>query len=423
MQFTRPQLVILSTAGFIILFFLLVFFGVVPGLREDIGGRATLQVWGIDDSKLWSNTISSFENKYPGNAVKYTQLPEASYEKQLLNSLAADKGPDIFFFKNSWLLKHGNKIVPTTDTAITLSAFKKLFPEVAEEDFVYQGKIYSLPLSIDTLALFYNRDIFDNKKIAVPPVTWDELKADILRTREFGSKGAIVKSGLGIGATSKSVTNATDILNLLFLQFGTAMRNSIGDVSISNNEGLKALNFYTQFAKYGNLYYTWASTSGPDIDSFATKQLAMMLGYASQIPEIKAKNPSLNFAITSAPQMNKKESVNFPNYWGLAVSSKTAAKDAAWNFVLFATTDPTTASAYATAGAKPPALRSLIGQYLNSPTLGVFAGQALTAKSWLQPDDVEVKKAFDDMIESVLSGRLTPDKALRGAQNALNSIQ
>ena len=201
------------------------------------------------------------------------------------------------------------------------------------------------------------------------------------------------------------------------------MRNSIGDVSISNNEGLKALNFYTQFAKYGNLYYTWASTSGPDIDSFATKQLAMMLGYASQIPEIKAKNPSLNFAITSAPQMNKKESVNFPNYWGLAVSSKTAAKDAAWNFVLFATTDPTTASAYATAGAKPPALRSLIGQYLNSPTLGVFAGQALTAKSWLQPDDVEVKKAFDDMIESVLSGRLTPDKALRGAQNALNSIQ
>lgn len=422
MQFTRPQLVILSTAGFVVLFFLLVFLGVIPGLRQDIGGRVTLQAWGIDDPKLWSSTISSFNDKYPGNTVKYTQVPEANYEKQLLDGLAAGKGPDIFFFRNSWLLKHGNKIIPATEAAITLSTFRNFFPEVAEEDFVYQSQIYSLPLSIDTLALFYNRDTFDNKKIAVPPVTWDEVKADILRLREFGSKGVIAKSGLGIGATSKSVTNAPDILSLLFLQFGTPMKDSLGRVAISNEQGLKTLNFYTQFAKYGNLYYTWGDSFKPDVDSFATKQLAMMLGYASQVSAIKAKNPSLNFAIAPAPQMSKKESVNFPNYWGLAVSSKAAAKEAAWNFVVFATTDQVTASNYATAGAKPPALRSLIGQYLNSPTLGVFAAQALTAKSWLQPDDVAVKSAFDNMVGSVLSGRLTADKALRGAQDDLNSI-
>lgn len=422
MQFTRPQLIILGTAGFIVLFFLLVFLGVVPGLREDVGSRVTLRVWGIDDPQLWSATINSFEDKYPGNTVKYTQIAEANYEKQLLNELAADKGPDIFFFRNSWLLKHGDKIVPATDTAITLSAFRNFFPEVAEEDFVYQDQIYSLPLSIDTLALFYNRDIFDNKKIAVPPVTWDEVKANILRIREFGSKGVISKSGLGIGATSRSVTNASDILSLLFFQFGSTMRDSSGRVAISNESGLKAFNFYTQFAKYGNLYYTWGDSFKPDLDSFAAKQLAMMLGYASQVPTIKAKNPSLNFAITTAPQMNRTESVNFSNYWGLGVSSSSVAREAAWNFVVFATTDSTVASNYATAGTKPPALRSLISQYLNSPTLGVFAAQALTAKSWLQPDEVEVKNAFDSMIESVLSGRLTPDRALRGAQDYLNSI-
>lgn len=422
MQFTRPQLIILGIGGFIILFFLLVFLGVIPGLREDVGGRVTLQAWGVDDPKLWSGALSSFKNKYPGVTVEYTQILEANYEKQLLNRLAADQSPDIFFFKNSWLLKHGDKIVPAIDTAITLSAFRNLFPEVAEEDFVYQGQIYSLPLSIDTLALFYNRDIFDNKKIAVPPVTWDEVKANILRIREFGSKGVISKSGLGIGATSRSVTNAPDILSLLFLQFGNTIRDSSGRVAISNNQGLQALNFYTQFAKYGNLYYTWGDSFKPDINSFAVKQLGMMLGYASQISEIRAINSSLNFAIAPAPQMNKTESVNFPSYWGLAVSSKSTAKEAAWNFVVFAATDPATASNYATAGSKPPALRNLIGQYLNNPTLGVFAAQALTAQSWLQPDDTEVRNAFDNMVESVLSGRLTPNEALRGAQDYLNSI-
>jgi multiple sugar transport system substrate-binding protein len=421
MQFTRSQLIILGTSGFVIFFLLLVFLGIIPGLRQDIGSRVTLQVWGVDDSKLWDGTISSFKSKYHGT-IKYTQISEANYEKQLLDGLAAGKGPDIFFFKNSWLLKHGNKIVPATDTSITLSAFRNLFPEVAEEDFVYKGQIYSIPLSIDTLALFYNRNIFDNKKIAVPPITWDEVESDILRIREFGSKGSISKAGLGIGATSRSVTNAPDILSLLFLQFGNIMKDSSGNVSISNNQGLKALNFYTQFAKYGNLYYTWDDSFKPDVDSFASKQLAMMFGYASQISDIKSKNPSLNFAIAPAPQINKTESVNFSNYWGLAVSSKAADKETAWNFVVFATTNPIVASNYATAGSKPPALRSLIGQYLNNPTLGVFAAQALTARSWLQPDEVEVKIAFDNMVESVLSGRLTPDKALRGAQDDLNSI-
>ncbi len=422
MQFTRPQLIILSATGFIIFFFLLVFLGVIPGLRQDIGGRVALQVWGIDDSELWNGAISSFEDKYPGSTIKYTQISKTNYEKQLLDGLAAGKGPDIFFFKNSWLLKHGNKIVPATDTAITLSAFRNLFPEAAEEDFVYQDQIYSVPLSIDTLALFYNRDIFNIKKIAVPPVTWDEVRADILRTREFGINGVISKSGLSIGATSRSITNASDILNLLFLQFGAPMKNSSGRVAISNNQGLQALNFYTQFAKPGNLYYTWSDSFKPDINSFTSKQLAMMLGYASQVSEIKAKNPALNFAIAPAPQMSKTESVNFPNYWGLAVSSKAVDKEAAWNFVVFAATDPVTASNYATAGSKPPALRSLIGQYLNNPTLGVFAAQALTARSWPQPDDVEVKSVFDNMVESVLSGRLTPDEALQDAEDNLNSI-
>lgn len=422
MQFTRPQLTILGTAGLIVLFFLLVFLGVLPGLREDIRGGTPLSVWGVDDSRLWDGTIAAFKNKYPGISVKYTQVSEATYENQLLDGLAADKGPDVFFFKNSWLLKHGNKIVPAKDGLITLSAFRNLFPEVVEGDSVYQGQIYSLPLSIDTLAIFYNRDTFNNKKIALPPVTWDQVKADILRVREFGAKGAVTKSGLGIGATSKSVTNAPDILSLLFLQFGTAMKDDSGNVSIYNAEGLKAVNFYTQFAKYGNLYYTWGNSFKPDIDLFASKQLAMMLGYASQIPEIKAKNPSLNFGIAPAPQFSKNSSINFANYWDLAVSAKTKSQENAWNFVIFATTDAVSVSNYANAAGQSPALRSLISQYLDSPTLGVFAGQALTAKSWAQPDDNMVKAAFDNMVESILSGRLTADKALRGAQNDLNGV-
>jgi len=54
--------------------------------------------------------------------------------------------------------------------------------------------------------------------------------------------------------------------------------------------------------------------------------------------------------------------------------------------------------------------------------LGVFAAQALTARSWPQIDNVEVKKSFDDMIESVTTGKLSAEKALREAEDKLTAL-
>jgi len=46
----------------------------------------------------------------------------------------------------------------------------------------------------------------------------------------------------------------------------------------------------------------------------------------------------------------------------------------------------------------------------------------LTARSWPQIDNVEVKKSFDDMIESVVTNKLSSEKALREAENELNAL-
>lgn len=422
--FTKPQLIILGIAGSIIFIILLmVIFGF--GLREDLGRvNVELEFWGVqDEPRAWSDTISKFESVYPNIKVRYTKLNAATYEKQLLDALAAGSGPDVFMFHNTWLPKHGNKIISASSEQIPLSTFRNLFPVVVEQDFAIGSQIFSLPLFVDTLALFYNRDIFDNKRIALAPVTWDELKATILKIREFKIGGGLSKAALSIGGTIKSVTNATDILNLLMLQFKTEMVSSDRSrMAIANSQGLEALNFYTQFSRPSSLYYTWSDSFKPSIDSFATKQTAMIMAYASEIPEIKAKNPALNFTVVQMPQFNKNEAINFANYWGLAVSAKASYPKEAWDFIIFTTTNSEVSSNYITLTGKPPALRFLINEYLMNPTLGIFAAQALTARSWPQIDNVEVKKSFDDMIESVLNGRLSSNKALEQAESEITSL-
>jgi len=424
MQFTKNQKIILGIGGAIILFFILVFTGIIPGLRQGIGPAAKLQFWGVgDDSQVWSSAIAAYSQSRPNATVQYTEFNSSDYESKLVDALAAGQGPDVFMFNNSWLSKHKNKVTPAPADLVNIVTFQNIFPQVAVQDFTKGGVIYAMPLSVDTLALVYNRDIFDQRGVAVPPSTWDGFKNVVLQTRSLSASGSILKPAAAIGGTAKGVTNATDLLNLIFLQTGTSMTDSTGtQATFADANGASALNFYTQFGKAGGKYYTWNDAQGSDIDSFAAKKTAMIFAYASQLSDIKTKNPFLNFAVQPAPQFDKNNAINYANYWGLAVSAKSANASTAWDFINYVTADTSTAGSYALAANKPPALRSLIAQYLTNPVLGPYAAQALTARSWPEPDPDAVSTIFNDMIQSALKGTLSTSQILQQAEDKISIL-
>ncbi|MDD4986388.1 MAG: hypothetical protein PHQ43_11485, partial [Dehalococcoidales bacterium] len=81
-------------------------------------------------------------------------------------------------------------------------------------------------------------------------------------------------------------------------------------------------------------------------------------------------------------------------------------------FVIFATTDQTSAEEYFQDTDLPPALRSLIDKYKDDTGKnGILARQALTARSWLQPDEAFVRDAFNGAIGAVLDSSLNVRQA------------
>jgi ABC-type glycerol-3-phosphate transport system substrate-binding protein len=422
MQFTKQQKIILGVVGFIILFFLLVLVGIIPGLRKS-GPPTNISVWGIGDSSdVWAAAIKSYEASNPNVTVTYTEVDQSNYESTLINALAAGAGPDIFAFNNSWLPKNGDKIVPAPPSLMSTSTFANIFPQVASQDFVSSSSIYAMPLSIDTLALIYNRSIFNQSGVAIPPATWKQFDTVVLKTRRK-TYGAITGPAVAMGGTLASMANATDIMNLLFLQEGTQMVNGYGgEGTFSSGAGQAALALYTQFATPSSAYYTWRDSLGPALTSFASGRSAMFIGYASQIPQIEAANPDISLGVSTMPQLSLSNQINYPNYWGLAVSKQSKDQTDAWNFIDFVTTDPTTANNYAIASGRPPALRSLIAQHEGDPVLGPYALQALTAEDWAQPDSDAVSTIFNNMIESVLNGSAPIDQALQTAELSVNSL-
>ena len=437
MNLTRNQIIIIGITGIIVLLFILIFLGVIPGLKKQGGGwfkigggqQINLYFWGVKEANP-NNAIKQVIDEYskiaPNVRINYQEFDDVStYEKTLVNALATFRAPDIFMFHHSWLPKHYDKVSPIPETLLPLSYFQQNFPYVAEQDFVDRPskKIYALPLYIDTLAFIYNKDIFDAKAIVLLPNNWSQFQNLVPQLKTVNQFNQITGSAAAIGGSEKSIHSASDLLNLLMMQFGSQMGDQYGRVNFGL-EGLRALNFYIQFANPSSPYYTWNDNFNYSLDSFAQGSTAVIFDYASQIPLIKNKNPYIRIGVAPMPQpfdATQGKPINYANYWGLAVSNQSKNSTLAWNFILYATTNPRASEIYLQAAKLPPALTSLIEKYKNDPELGVFARQALTARSWRQPDSNVVKQTFSNMIESILNGRLNSEQALRQAENEINA--
>lgn len=426
MQLSKTQFFLIAGGAIVVGAVILIFTGVIPGLRTGSGAlTGDLVVWGVFDdiSAVQGTLIKDFTAVNPGVRITYRQMDPRTYEQELINALAAGTGPDVFYFKNSWLPKHGNKLAPLDARALPVQQVRELFPDVVVNDLTSNGQVYALPLYLDTLALYYNKTLLDNASIAQPPRSWNELVAMIPKLRRFDQSGRITRAAIALGSSARTINEATDILSLIMLQRGTEMVNSQFTRAVFASEGLAPVTFYTDFANARSSSYTWDPTMHYSIDAFAEEGAAMMLNYAYQIPEIRAKNPFLNFAVAPMLQIAPDDKqVNYANYFALAVAAGSHDPALAWAFVTFATIDPAANGAYLNAVSRPPALRSLIMPNINDPEIGLFVRQALTATSWPQADASGVDASFTKMLDLINTGQLPIDRALRQAEGEVTEL-
>jgi len=71
------------------------------------------------------------------------------------------------------------------------------FPEVVKP-FIYKGRYYGIPKDFTTLALYYNKDIFDKMGIKYPKEgwTWKDFKETAIKlTQDFNGDGLIDQFG------------------------------------------------------------------------------------------------------------------------------------------------------------------------------------------------------------------------------------
>ncbi len=435
---------------------------------QEASRRLELNVWSVvDDLSVYETVLASYRQSHPNVLINYRRLRLEEYESELINALAEDRGPDVFLIHHNAVGKYLSKIVPMpagtkmafsvvtgtikkqqtwelrSEPTITLKAFKEQFADAAVKDTIrrinvsknpdvvdFQERLMAMPVSIDTMALYYNKDLLNAAGIPTPPVSWTEFQEQVKKLVKLDAKGDLIQSAGGIG-TARTVERSTDLITALMVQNGTHMYEpSVGVTFVllpPELEGKRdtppsqqALEFYTDFANPAKETYTWNDKQGNSMDAFIEGRSAFFFGYAYQHDLIRARAPRMNLGLSALPQIEGNPIKNIANYWVWAVSKKSKNTDAAWNFLNFIA-KPEESKKILDIVKRPSARKSMLVDQLNDERVGVFASQVLTAVSWYPGNNVDVmEEALKQMIDDVVTGELPVSTALRNAADKIN---
>jgi ABC-type glycerol-3-phosphate transport system substrate-binding protein len=399
---------------------------------ETQGGPVTLKIWKpfVDTDKMQA-IISAYQAKHNNVTIEYTKKNIENYETDLLNALAAGNGPDIFSINNTWVPRYLDKITPASEKVFTVKDYRDTFVDATVTDLIIDNKIYGTAMWVDSLALYYNKDLMGTAGIATPPKTWTELAEDVRRITVQDDTGYFSRSGLAAG-TNTNVNRASDIIYLLMLQAGAIpwssdgsapqFANSIVRQGNSVNAGAEAVSFYTSFSNPSSANYTWNNNSDYSIDAFANGRAAYLYGYAYTRDQINSKSPNLNYDVAAAPQYTLAgPAVNYSNYYAEVVSKQSPNAAWAWDFLKFATSAENLESYYKQ-DKQPSSRRDLIEKQSSDPEIGVFAHANLTGKTFYKADEAKFDAIIGDMIDNIVLRGQAVDQALSRAQAQASTL-
>jgi ABC-type glycerol-3-phosphate transport system substrate-binding protein len=428
------QIVITALFGFFIVLGFLAFSGLLPflGGSDNSGLSGNVSVWGTVPQEFMNEPLRAMNAKNEKSyQVTYKELNESDFDRTLVEALARGDGPDLILLPHELILRHRDKIFAIPYESFPERRFKDTFVEEGEL-YLSSGGVLGFPFSLDPMVMYWNRDLFANAGLPQPPKKWDELFGLTTSLSTLDQVLNISQSTVSFGEY-KNVRNAKGILSMLILQGGNPLVSSTENGSsyfsvLPENYGrttapaASALKFYTEFSNPVKPVYSWNRSLPESRDFFASGNLALYFGYASEYSRIRAQNPHLNVDVAVVPQANDViRKTTFGNMTAAAILKRTTNMPAA-----FAAAVELSGSQFGTAfslvSGLPPVRRDLLSQPQNDAVQSVFYSSALLARGWLDPDPSKTNDVFREMIENVISGRSKISEAVARAHGALGGL-
>lgn len=145
------------------------------GDGEDV--TITYGIWDENQQPAMEDIAAAFTEEHPNVTVDIQLTPYKEYFTKLQTSVSGGSAPDVFWMNgpNFQLYASNGVIAPLDDQGIEAADYPKGLIDL----YTYDGALYGAPKDFDTVALWYNKELFDAAGVAYPEAgwTWDDFAA------------------------------------------------------------------------------------------------------------------------------------------------------------------------------------------------------------------------------------------------------
>lgn len=323
------------------------FRGLVLGIAMSIGAIAGARAQAVEIEywqyvfdariKAMNELIKRFEAANPGIKVKHTTFPYADYQTKIAAAVPAGQGPDVVQLYYGWLDNFvGAKFIqPLPRDAFPHDVIEKEFYPIVQT-MKRDGEYYGLPTAVRTLALFYNKKLFQEAGLDPnkPPQTLDEYLEAAKKTVKRDAAGNMLSAGAVIDMPGQDLHWWREVL--LRQMGGKPYSDDHKTVAYDSEAGAKALNWYADLQRVHKVGQAGFMDEGQA--AFRAGRAAMTVDGSFRLGAFGGiKN--FEWGVAELPASADGKRSNFASYWVNAITAKpTGAKlEAAKKFMAFTT--------------------------------------------------------------------------------------
>ncbi len=379
----------------------------------------TINVWSLDrDIQPAPNLISDFNKLNTGIKVEYRQIQFDDVVSEAMRAYSTGQAPDIIAIDNPEhaLFSSRGAFLDLTDMIAKSSVVKisSYFPGPLAST-MWDGKNYGLPKATNTIALYYNKDMFKAKGLDPnkPPQTWDEL---VDAARKLTDPSANV---YGLAFSAKANEEGT-------FQFLPWVQMAGGSYEHINSEGaVKALDIWkTIIAEKLASPDTLTRGQWDSTGTFNSGNAAMAISGPWELDRMVSEAKfDWGVALLPVPEVGAERSSAMGDFnW--AIFSNTQHPAEAFKVLeYFASQDDRMFKDFGQLPARSDIAIPETRVPLKDAALKVFIEQLKFAKPrGPHPEWPKISKAIQDAIQAALTGQMTSKDALAQAAEKIKAV-
>lgn len=365
--------------------------------------------------------IEEFKAANPDINIITDEAPWSDFRTKLDLQIGGKNEPDVYITDSG----HATSIA---SKGVLMDLTEKIDEDLNKDDYISSlfalsdsdGKVWGVPHAVNSVALFYNEELFDKAGLEYPNEnsTWEDiLQAAKKLTGPKNKDGVSDVYGLAMGATM-----TLGWYPIILATGGTPLDETRTKSNFDDPKTIAGVKKFEEMVKMQiSPPSAWTSANGGKAATFYQGKIAMTLMQSSSVNSIVANNPDLKFNVANIPYGwdGQRNTIYVPNVWVISGRASKEKQEAAWKWLKFYLSETSQLKiAEECLGGYPIHKKAL--EYLDSqesvPSNNAVFYNELDATGVTlseNPSWGEWKAEADEVFKDIYNGMITADEAAK----------